>query len=247
MIMVPVEISHFALSESKEYQIYCYLLLKQQTAGMTYLNKRQISVLSAELGRSDRTVRRYLSYLENIGWIAPQGKVHIIKSWKKVFDLMDFKYVAGVEYDVTKIDDPQAFFAGIVLGRLANFQRYKQSKGKGKSTIYRQCASTQPRSANFFPIADRALASILNISKTKAHKLKKNAFKAKYIDLKYDYRRFKLDGKPVTIEKHDEALFRRVFAEIGQKMRLNRSGRVSIQEADLIRPNLHYKRSKNYR
>lgn len=246
MIVVPTEISHFALSESKEFPIHCFNLLKQGTSGNTYLNKRQISVLSGYLDRSHRTVRRYLQYLESIGWIAPNGKVYTVKAWKKVFELMNFKYVTGVEFDVTKINDPQAFFAGIVLGRLANFQRYKEGTGKGKSASYHQCASTQSGLPNFYPIADRALASILNIGKTKAHKLKKKAFKHKYIDLKYDFSRYKLNGKPLTIERHDEALFRHVFDEIGQKMRLNRSGIVSIQESDLVKPNLHYKKSRNY-
>ncbi len=247
MIIVPVEIADFALSQSKEYPIHCFHLLKQETPGYTYLNKRQISVLSDYLDRSHRTIRRYLKYLEEIGWIVAKGKVYTVRSWKKVFKRMQFKYVVGVEYDVTKVKDPQAFFAGIVLGRLANFQRYKGGMGNGKSTIKRECASTKPRPPHYFPIADRALSSILQISVGKAKKLKKKAFKQKYIDLKSNYSRYKLRGKPVTIEKHNEAMFRYVFDDIDQKMRIDRTGRVSIQEADLIRPNLHYKKSRNYK
>jgi hypothetical protein len=246
--MVPVEISHFALSEGKEYPVHCFNLLKQETPGYTYLNKRQISILSDHLNRSNRTVRRYLSYLQGIGWIAPNGKVHTIKSWERIFRLMDFKYVIGVEYDVTKVTDPRAFFAGIVLGRLANFQRYKEGTGKGKSASYHQCASTQPgRLPHFYPIADRALASILDIGKTKANNLKKLAHKDKYIDLEYNYYRYKLNGKPVQIQRSDERMFRRVFDDISQKMRIDRTGRVSVQGADMVKPNLHYKKSRNYR
>lgn len=246
MIVVPVEIAHYALSEGKEYPIYTYLLLKQETCGMTYLNKRQISLLSTELGRHERTVKRYLNYLESLGWIAPMGKVYVIKSWKRVFSLMGFKYVSGVEYDVTDVDDPQAFFAGIVIGRLTNFQHYKEGKGKGRSTIHRQCASTRPDLPYFYPVADRALASILDISRSKARKLKQKAFEAEYINLKHNYRPYKQNDKHVRLKKHDEPLFRSVFDEIGQKMRFSRDGRVFMQDADLIRANLHYKRSRNY-
>lgn len=247
MIIVPVEIAHYALSESKEHPIYCYLLLKQETPGYTYLNKRQISVLSDYLDRSHRTVRRYLSYLEDIGWIAPNRQTYTIKSWKKVYEMMNFKYVVGVEWDVTEIDDPKVFFAGIVLGRLANFQRYKEATGKGKSASYRQCASTQPVAPSFYPIADRAIASILEIGKTKANRIKKLAHKSGYIDLKYNYFPYKLNGNPVQIKRSDEAMFRYIFDDIGPKMRIDRKGNVSVQEADLIKPNMKYKKSRNYR
>ena len=248
MIVVPVEIAQFALSEGKEYPVHCFNLLKQETPGYTYLNKRQISILSDYLDRSNRTVRRYLSYLQGIGWIAPNGKVHTIKSWERIFKLMDFKYVAGVEFDVTKVTDPQAFYAGIVLGRLANFQKYKrEGKGEGKSASFRQCASTQPSLPHFFPIADRALASILEISPSKANAIKKAAFKCGYIELKYNYWRYKVNNKPLQINRSDEMMFRRVFDDIGPKIRIDRIGRVFVQDADMVKPNLRYKKSRNYR
>lgn len=247
MIVVPVEISHFASSEGKEYPVWCYLLLKQGTPGYTYLNKRQISLLSGYLDRSHRQVRRYLQYLENIGWIEPQGKVHTIKAWHKVFDLMDFHYVAGVEFDVTKIENPQAFFSGVVIGRLINFQKYKREGiGEGKSAIKYGCASTQPNLPNYFPIADRALASVLDIGKTKANKLKKLAFQYEYIDLKYNYQSYEVNGKQLKINRSDVKMIRKVFEDVGFKMRIDKKGKVTIQDADLVQPKLTYKKSRNY-
>lgn len=247
MIVIPVEISHFALSESKEMPVHCFHLLKQETPGYTYLNKRQISVLSGYLNRSDRTVRRYLSYTIKLGWIEPQGKIYVIKSWKRVFDLMGFRYQVGVEADPTKIDNPQAFYAGIVLGRLANYGRYKRDgTDNGKSAINRQCASTESDRPNFFPIADRALASILEISRSKANKLKKLAHKHGYIKLKYNYYPYIIDNKAVQINRSDEALFRKIFDDIGQKMRIGNAGQIFVQDADFVKPELRYKKSRNY-
>lgn len=247
MIVVPVEISAFALSESKERPIHCFHLLKELTPGYTYLNKRQISNLSAYLKRNDRTVRRYLQYLESIGWIAPNGKVYTVKSWKRVFQIMGFEYVSGVECNITKVEDPQAFYAGIVLGRLSNFQRYKRNgSDKEKSAILSQCAPNQSIRSKFFPIADRALAQILDISPSKANKIKKQAYKQGYIDLKYNFYPYQLNGKPLKVTAINKPLFKKIFDDVGHKMRIDKTGRVSIQDSDLIRAKLRYKKSWNY-
>lgn len=249
MIVVPVEISAFALSQSKELPIHCYHILKEKTmgSGTAYLNNRQISILSAYLKRDNRTIRRYLSYLESIGWIEPNGKVYTVKSWKNVFRLMGFKYVTGVECNITQVRNAQAFYAGIVIGRLSNFQRYKRNgTDKEKSAILSQSAPNQSDRSNFFPIADRALAQILGISKAKANKLKKSAHKYGYIDLKYNFYPYVLDGKPLKIDSLNKPLFKKLFDDIGHKMRIDKTGRVSIQDSDLIKSKLRYKKSWNY-
>lgn len=247
MIVIPVEISAFALSKSKEMPVHCFHILKQQTPGYTYLNKRQISLLSGYLSRGNRTVKRYLSYLENLGWIEPDGKVYVIKSWKRIFELMDFRYVIGVEANSLAIENPQAFYAGVVLGRLSNFGKYKrEGTGKGKSTISRQCASTRPDLPQYFPIADRAIASILDISKTKANRLKKLAHKYGYVSLKYNYYPYQPEGYPVQIKRTDEAKFRKIFNDVGFKMRIDNSGNISVMDCDLIKPELRYKKCRNY-
>lgn len=246
MIVVPVEISAFALSAGKELPVHCFHILKETTPGYTYLNKRQISDLSAYLNKSDRTVRRYLQYLEKLGWIAPNGKVFTIKSWKRVFRLMGFRYVAGVEVNITKVENPQSFYAGVVLGRLTNFQKYKESESKGKTAISDHGGSTKPRFPNFFPVADRALASILDISPSKANKLKKLAYKGGYIDLKYNFYPYELNGVPVKVNALNKPLFKKIFDDVGHKMRIDKSGRVTVQDSDLIRANLRYKKSWNY-
>jgi len=247
VIVVPVEISAFALSAGKELPVHCFHILKETTPGYTYLNKRQISNLSAYLNRSDRTVRRYLQYLESVGWIAPNGKVYTIKSWKRVFSLMGFRYVAGVECNITKVENPQAFYAGIVLGRLSNFQRYKRNgSDKEKSAILSQCAPNQSIRSKFSPIADRALAQILDISHSKANAIKKKASEHGYINLKYNIYPYELNGFPVEIKPSDARLFRKVFDDVSYKMRIDKTGTVSIQDSDLIRAKLRYKKSWNY-
>lgn len=246
-MIIPIETSHFALSEGKELPVHCFHLLKYETPGHTYLNNRQISILSAYLNRGHRTVRRYLQYLEKIGWIEPQGKVYIIKSWKRVFNLMGFRYVIGVEINPTVIKNPQAFFAGVVLGRLTNFQNYKRnSTGKGKTAISSHGGSARPGYSNYFPVADRALASILEISHSKANKLKKQAYKHGYIELKYNYYPYELNGKALKVDHLNKPLFRKIFDDVGHKMRIDKSGRVTVQDSDLIRANLKYKKSWNY-
>lgn len=246
-MIIPVEIAHFALSKGKEDPVHCFHLLKHETPGHTYLNNRQISVLSAYLNRSHRTVRRHLQYLEKIGWIEPHGKVYIIKSWQRVFHLMGFQYVIGVEINPTVIKNPQAFFAGVVLGRLTNFQNYKRnSTGKGKSAILSQGASAKPGYSNYFPVADRALASILEISHSKANKLKKQAYKNGYIELKYNFYPYELNGNFIKVDNLNKVLFRKIFDDVGHKMRIDKTGRVSVLDSDLIRANLKYKKSWNY-
>jgi hypothetical protein len=246
-MIIPVEISRFALSEGKENQIHCYLLLKHETSGHTYLNKRQISVLSAYLDKGEKTIKRYFKYLEGIGWIEPNGKVYIIKSWKNVFKLMGFRYVIGVEINPTVIKDPKAFFAGVVLGRLTNFQNYKRnSTGKGKTTISSHGGSARPGYSNYFPVADRALAAILKIGKTKANEVKKLASENGYIELKYNFYPYEINGNPIKIDQQDKQLLRKIFDDIGHKMRVDKSGRVSVLDSDLIRANLKYKKSWNY-
>lgn len=246
-MIIPVEISHFGLSTGKELPVHCFHILKQETPGHTYLGKRQISDLSAYLSRSHRQVRRYLSYLESIGWIEPNGKVYTIKSWKRIFKLMGFRYVIGVEFNPLIVKDPQAFFAGIVLGRLTNFQNYKRSgEGKGKTAISSHGGSAKPGHSNYFPVADRALASILDISPSKANKLKKLAYKHGYIELKYNFYPYELNGKLIKVDSMNKLLFRKIFDDVGHKMRIDKAGRVSVLDADLIRANLKYKKSWNY-
>lgn len=246
-LVIPVEVAKYALSESKEMPIHCFHVLKHITPGYTYMNRRQISLLSDYLDRSPRTIKRYLSYLEGMGWIQPDGSIYVIKSWKRIFSLMGFEYVAGVEANPLKIEHPQAFLAGVFIGRLANFQRYKRnSQGKGKSANLGYCASTQPGCSTFFPIADRAIASILEVSRSKANKLKKLANEYGYIKLRYNYYQYSIDGNLIQINRSDEALFRELFDDIGMKMRIDKAGRVFVQDADLVKPELRYKKSQNY-
>lgn len=244
-MLVPVEVSAYALSSGKEYAVHCFNLLKQETPGQTYLNRRQISLLSANLNKTQRTVRRYLQYMEGAGWIEPDGRVYIIKSWKRIFSLMGFQYTMGTEADITKVKNPQAFYAGIVLGRLSNFQQYKERAGKGKAAISSHGSSAKP-GQSFFPVADRALAEILGISHSKANKLKKLASGSGYIDMRYNFYPYELDGNFIQVDHLNKAMFRQIFDDIGHKMRIDKNGRVSIQDSDLIRANLKYKKSWNY-
>ena len=160
---------------------------------------------------------------------------------------MGFRYVAGVECNITKVEHPQAFYAGIVLGRLSNFQRYKRNgTGKDKTTILSECGSIQSDRSKYFPIADRALSQILDISPSKANKLKKLAKKHGYIDLKYNFYPYQINGKTLKVNALNKPLFRKIFDDVGHKMRIDKTGRVSIQDSDLIRAKLRYKKSWNY-
>lgn len=270
-LLIPVDFAAQALGTNSEKTHYLFLLLKAKLSGKGYIHENDFEWLSMHLAIGTQSIKKHLRKLLSWNYIGQNKEgVYYIRSWERILQKIDSKSIYGVEWNIYEIPDPQALFAGIFIGRLAHQQMLNRKKTESEpAQDQSQCASPGSTSSLIKqPVADRALVSILGISKGKANTIKHKACTAKYIRITQNWERLtpyfgnkkytsKLSDKELnearkkyqmSVKKSgDEShLVRHLFSEYNGKIRIAKDGKLFLRYADLITPNLTYKKGRNY-
>lgn len=201
----------------------------------------------SEIIRVDvKTVKSSLQWLVKNKWITVNSKrqvLHVI-SYNRLKNKLKIRLQKGMKTELNSSEDYkhfQALCCGIVITHYLKRKNYfdrqsEREKGRSKTNCNKM--------KGFHPMPNAYLACCLNVSISKAYRIKQKAEEAGYIETKSN-RVFleKEDGSRVDIE-HFETI-RSTTLKDGCSDRF-RKGRKYIKfvSADLIRSSLHLKRKR---
>lgn len=245
-LLIPVELCKYAISNHKEQEIFTLILLKKLLGGQGYVTKHLKKELSKIESKSLRSIDRYICYLKQECFINFDKKTGLcfIKSWYRIIEMLEIKFQSGVKCYPAKIRDPQAFFAGAVIGRLVNEnrQKYKRNNKVAQNRMAR--ASNTDIRFVYQECSNRAFAKICNISLSSAYRLKRKAFNQGYLVLKRNLKPIVIGGRHISLSKIEKKQFMQIYPEYYQVRIIE--GKAYSVDSDLVKSLLKFKRSQNY-
>ena len=224
-------------------QLQVYLFLKFYCSGKTILNANLLHDIAAALGyKSIRTVNSHINDLIEKNWVGynPESGYLFIRGFDKIrqMDNMPPRSAVIFYYNDLKQISP-CCFAGII-GYLVNTQRrdrFLSGRKRGGSNHLRSLSQA------YFPIANKALAKILNFSIASIVRYKHLAVQHGYISVKKSYQKTGITSKNQKELRSYLAGLRRAFPEDSKSIKIKGSELVQ-QKPDLYKHNLTYKRRK---
>ncbi len=235
-ILIPVEMCSFALSQKFIRPCQLYIYLKSKCSGKIILHKKDLKLIAETLGLSSgRTIQNNLKILRQANWIGynPKTNIYFIRSFDCVRTQHGFISRSCAEFDKREIKQFKAFLAGAIISNLVNSQRrgkWITERQKGRSNqIIRQPSV-------YFPVANLALAKVLNVSISTAFEFKKLAHKAGYIKLEKNF-------KDTRVNPKFAKAYKRNYSEIAHKIKFHQ-GKLMIQGIDTVFPCVRFKRRK---
>lgn len=243
---IPVSLCEYAVVNRKINQLKLYIYLKLNSDGYIRFDKTDMKKCSETIGVNVKTVKSSLQWLVKNKWVTVNSKRQVLNviSYNRLKDKLKIRLQKGMKIELdSKVDYKyfEALCCGIVithyLKRKNYFDRQSECK-KGRSKT--NCNKMR----GFHPMPNAYLASCLNVSTSKAYRIKQRAEKAGYIETKSN-RVFieKEDGSRIGIEHFE--FIRSATLKEGCVDRF-RKGRKYIKfvSADLIRSSLNLRRKR---
>jgi hypothetical protein len=235
-MIIPVELCFYTLRNKLIRPCQLYVYLKSVCRGQLRLQKEDINNISKILGlKSSRAIVNNLKILQINNWIGycHKSKYYLVRGFKRIGSYYNFKSRSGAEFNSNDIRQFKAFLAGTTISYLANRQKrakWMSERKKGRSTPGIHTPS------NFYPVANLALAKILNISSSTAFEFKKLAARHKYILLKKNFR-------STGLSKVLKNRYKRNSPDIAHKVRI-RKKEIVLQDIDTVCPIIRFKTRK---
>ncbi len=244
MKWVPVDLIQFALTNNKIQELRLYLILKHEYAGGVMINKAILRRLQLETGRCRKSLSKDITSLESLGWTNSNKGFTYIRSFKRLYKMLKGKSAARVEFDRQYLQCPKAYFAGAFIGRLVMTQRNRYRKNKksanqaGQNYYMGSGSYHDLLDADFFPVANTAIAKMLQKSIMYGSRLKKSAVESGYLLLKANY-------SEVSIRSEDLNTLRSIDSEFENKY-IKKTKGIMERGPDLIKSLLQFKYGKKW-
>jgi hypothetical protein len=181
---IPVEICAYVITYKRIRPFQLYIFLKFSCSGKRKISHKDIREIAKELNvKSPKTIRENLNLLQKKDWVGYNAKsgLYFIRSFATIRRIQQLQQSnTCAEFDERDILKTKAFLAGAVIGKLCNTQKWRAWKSERNKQRSKHLDHVPP----FFPVADAALASVLNISISRAHRLMALAGEAKYIRIR---------------------------------------------------------------
>ncbi|MCH8905169.1 MAG: hypothetical protein IIA45_14805 [Bacteroidetes bacterium] len=162
--------------------------MKFVCSGAIKIRNKDLGLIAFDLKiKSTKTVKKHLQILVEKNWLGyiPSSHTYVVRGFEKIRMMEGFKTRSAAEFCFCDMDKFKAFLAGALISYLVNFQKRKEREcervNKGRSNHHSH------NFLPFYPIANLALAKILNVSISTAFSLKLKARKAKFIAIKKNY------------------------------------------------------------
>lgn len=235
-MLIPVEMCFYAISNKfiRPFQLYIYL--KSICSGKIIIQQADFKKIAEALNlKSERTIKNNLKILLKNNWIGHNKKsgYYFIRGFEKIRTYFDFKSRTGAEFETKDITKFKAFIAGAVIGYLVSQQKRREWVSERKKWRSNQLTH---KPSKLYPIANFALAKILNASYCKAQGLKKLAHKAGYILLKKNFTDTGVDAK-------FKRRYKKVNPENAHRVRLHKN-KLVLQDTDTALSDIRFKRRK---
>jgi hypothetical protein len=247
-INLPLSFCELAIRKKFFAPLRLYIYLKTVCAGQIRLDTRAKSEIAKALNVEPKTIGNLLRKLQECNWIGhnPQSGYFFIRGFDKIRELEKLRGRRGVWVDVSKDIQNHARFkalvTGAVIGQMANVTKYKmREREKRESEHIKGSSNHRSRTTvpSHFPVACKAMASMLGIASSTASLYKELAARFQFIHVEKKWQRLALTGDPKERDAALAATYKASHPEIAHCVRI-RDGKVYLQETDQVFPCLNY-------
>ncbi len=235
---IPYEMCLGALVCRHVRLLQLYVYLKLQCSGKIRIDKELMEKIRIDLGlKSIRTITDCLRELQKKGWItySKASGFYFIKGFDEIRKLNGFYRRAGVEFSIDDIKQFKEFLTAVIIGSLIHTQ-----KRRAQAVELKQGSSKTPAcvlSSKYYPVANEALASILNVSISTAFELKKASKKCGFIAIKKNLQ--VLPGISPNLSRE----FKK-YGDIPIHLIRYSNHKICVQGPDLLRSKIHFAKRK---
>lgn len=181
-IFIPVDLAQYILTMKlyKQFQLYVYLK-SQHSNGIFFSSSLDREKAKNNLHlKSIRTINNLLKKTIQLNWIGykTQTRTYYIRSIDRLRILYNLNRRASFEFHINKMMSLKALMIAAVISNMIKAQERRLKER------VRTRGRTNQRSFSFFPVADKAVSKILNVSPSTAHLYKKLVIKHRLGEIK---------------------------------------------------------------
>lgn len=235
-LLIPINICQFAIREKVLKEFHLLVTMKMISSGKIVWNMDAKKELAAKMKVTVRTIENIFPKLLKTNWIGQKGKVIYLRKFDWIAKNIQIHTNTGVLMYPDDLRRFRAFIIGAIMGYLVNMQKLILKKER-RLGLQNKRGNNSTKCPSFLPIANSALAQILNCSISTACNCKQEAKNYKYIRVSKCF-----DTVP-NMEPENIAVFKKAVPNIAHRVRLI-DGKVVVQLPDLVAPNLRYKARK---
>lgn len=235
-LFIPISLLQFSTTKNILAELQLYILLKFICFGQIKLTAHNIYKLSEIISTSTRTVRRRLKKLISMNWVGydKKSRFYFVRGFRKICEIERLKGSYCAEFIPKWIKDFISFAAGAVIGFLVKKQIWRDRRLDLTSGRSEHCP------AAFKPVATKALSKILNISYSKAYRLKQAALSTDMFLEKDDPRKH---AKCMNIPASQLPEFLRVFPYLAGKVYFYQN-KIWLKSIDHFRTDINFRRKR---
>lgn len=236
IVKIPVELCEYVIRNNFYRPMQLYIYLKLNTSGQVRSGDLRYDEIAKAIGlTTGRAVRNNMKLLLEKNWVGynKKSKYYFIRGFKKIMQICGFSSKTAAVFDSVDILKLKAFVSAVRIAYLIN----KQKRKKWATELVKGCSNHIARSSSqYYPLANEALAKVLEISISTAYQLKLLASKAGYIHIKKTFQN-------TSFAASEASLFKRGHPEIAKKVITN-TGNIQLQGIDMVAHSIKFSRRK---
>ena len=179
---IPVHLMQYVFDEKITQLFRSFVFLKYHSGnGILNVDRESRSKLAKILKVDEKTIRRHLQALFEMGWIGLDNNNRaFVRGWYQLSERIGLTFTIRVEFQLDYMTKTEwrGYLMGSIVGRLVRLKQaihYREGHKNGCSALSRQL---------YFPFSCRLVSKITNISKTRANNYLRAAVSFNYLSLK---------------------------------------------------------------
>jgi len=226
-LLVPIDLCRFALRERLVPPLKLFIYLKATCAGQKKLKYGDVAAICRYLKWTPKTYKSNLRKLLSRNWVGYNinSGYHFVRGFNRIAKREGFRSRSAVLFQPKDFNDFRSFIAGAVICGLVSQQRGRKFLEERKAWRSNPTKSDLP---SFYPVASKALSTILGISISSARSLKDLAKNGGYIRIQKKLR-------STDVPSNQKNSYKKAVPEEAHKVRV-RGRWLWLQDIDTVCP-----------
>lgn len=222
-LSIPIELISFAIQKEiglKALRLFLYL--KLTTPGKFKVNEcLLIQAQEALKIKTDRTFKKYLQVLLNLGWLyySHKKRVIFVKSFDKIREELNLTKQNAILFTLKDCETFHEYITGAIITNNIRKQVWASRRKHKSDSAYINSDNAQLPVKNYYGMSNLGISKLLNCGQTRACVLKNKAEIAGYITT--DEKMLKVYSLPA--EKNMRAALRNLYPNLYHRCRIQKS------------------------
>lgn len=235
-LWIPLSFCNLVLKENYHREAQLYIGLKMMSGGQFLSTTSIRKQVLKKMDVSESKMYRLMNELQKRNWVGynEDSQRYFVRGFSKLYQLENLEGKTGVYFRVEWLSSFRAFAAGASIGHLV----HQQKRGGGSRSEKKGRSNHNSRLPQYKPVATNAVQKIFNLSYGTAYRLKRQANREGFIDIKRN-------GIPMNLTVKDLPRLKRYNRQKANKIFVVK-GLLYIKAPDLVKPELFYKNIDRY-